>query len=556
MQLLTKLISSLEKCFMDDSMESKTEFRRASILRNERFAFQAAYTDTDPSNHSYIPGSIRIDSPLADAVSVFFVAQVPAAMPVYRGEKSLDGYLRTAPGFYPDLLLPEREILEAAYVYGELKALWIEVDPAGRYPAGEYPITVLFLDGAGNEAASETFLLTILNAALPQQTLKFTQWLHTDCLASYYGFDIFSEAYWRTVERFMKTAVRNGVNMMLTPVFTPPLDTAIGGERPTVQLVDVTVSGDGNYLFSFDRLGQWLDLCKRSGIRYYEFSHLFTQWGAQAAPKIVAKKDGGIQKIFGWDTDASSPEYISFLRSFLKALLAYMRARGEDKKCVFHISDEPEPEHFDAYMRAQRSVGDLLSDYPVMDALSDVSFCDKGSANIPVPALNHIEPFLSRPLKERWTYYCCGQSEKVSNRFLAMPSQRNRILGTQMYLNQIQGFLHWGFNFYYSRGSGRLINPYACTDGGNAFPSGDAFSVYPAPDGSAYETLRLQVFAHALEDMRALQLCESLCGADDVRHCILECAGMPVTFTSYPRGIFFIHELREKINNKIQVKIQ
>lgn len=125
MQLLTKLISSLEKCFMDDSMESKTEFRRASILRNERFAFQAAYTDTDPSNHSYIPGSIRIDSPLADAVSVFFVAQVPAAMPVYRDEKSLDGYLRTAPGFYPDLLLPEREILEAAYVYGELKALWI-----------------------------------------------------------------------------------------------------------------------------------------------------------------------------------------------------------------------------------------------------------------------------------------------------------------------------------------------------------------------------------------------------------------------------------------------
>lgn len=42
-----------------------------------------------------------------------------------------------------------------------------------------------------------------------------------------------------------------------------------------------------------------------------------------------------------------------------------------------------------------------------------------------------------------------------------------------------------------------------------------------------YETLRLQVFAHALEDMRALQLCESLCGPDDVRHCILECAGMP-----------------------------
>lgn len=111
MQLLTKLISSLEKCFMDDSMESKTEFRRASILRNERFAFQAALYGYRPSNHSYIPGSIRIDSPLADAVSVFFVAQVPAAMPVYRDEKSLDGYLRTARAFIPTCCCPNAKSL-------------------------------------------------------------------------------------------------------------------------------------------------------------------------------------------------------------------------------------------------------------------------------------------------------------------------------------------------------------------------------------------------------------------------------------------------------------
>ena len=40
--------------------------------------------------------------------------------------------------------------------------------------------------------------------------------------------------------------------MLLTPVFTPPLDTAIGGERRTVQLVDVHVTENG-YTFGFDK---------------------------------------------------------------------------------------------------------------------------------------------------------------------------------------------------------------------------------------------------------------------------------------------------------------
>ena len=35
-------------------------------------------------------------------------------------------------------------------------------------------------------------------------------------------------------------ATDHGINMILIPVLTPPLDTAEGGERTTVQLVDIT----------------------------------------------------------------------------------------------------------------------------------------------------------------------------------------------------------------------------------------------------------------------------------------------------------------------------
>ena len=62
----------------------------------------------------------------------------------------------------------------------------------------------------------------------------------------------------------------------------------IRDRRTTVQLIDVYQEENG-YTFSFEKLERWLELCERCRIRYLEFSHLFTQWGAGHAPKIMAR---------------------------------------------------------------------------------------------------------------------------------------------------------------------------------------------------------------------------------------------------------------------------
>ena len=67
-------------------------------------------------------------------------------------------------------------------------------------------------------------------------------------------------------------------------------------------------------------------MCLDIGVRTFEIAHLFTQWGAYHAPKIMATVDGEYKRIFGWDTDAASDEYIGFLRAFLTALIAEMKA--------------------------------------------------------------------------------------------------------------------------------------------------------------------------------------------------------------------------------------
>ena len=88
------------------------------------------------------------------------------------------------------------------------------------------------------------------------------------------------------------------------------------------------------------------------------------------------------------------------------------------------------------------------------------------------------------------------------------------------------------------------------TDGDYFVPAGDAFSVYPAPDGSAYETLHLVLFTQALEDFRALETCRSLCGTARTMAAVGD-----ITFDEYPRDADYILSLREKINSMIEEKV-
>ena len=474
-----KIISSLEKCFLDENILQKNEYQKASMLKNEIFHLGICYQLDRTDERVRAAFNMRITSPLKEFIKVNKVCHVPVHMPVFK--RSYDGnYLRTTPGLYPDLLVPMASDCRMV-VSDTLQSLFIELAPHCRAEAGVYPITVEFFAEDGTLDARAEFEIEIIDALLPKQKLINTQWFHCDCLQVYYGTEAFDERHWQIIENFMATAVKNGMNMILTPIFTPPLDTEIGGERPTTQLVDITVTDDG-YTFGFENLGRWIDLCDKVGIEYLEIAHFFTQWGAQHAPKIVAKVDGQTKKIFGWETDSCSEEYAGFLRALIPAMLDYLKAHnGADRRCWFHISDEPKPEHLEQYNRARKIVAPLLEGYPIIDALSNYEFYEQGVVEHPVPSSNHIEPFLENNVPDLWTYYCCGQGVKVSNRFIAMPSARTRVMGLQMFKYNIAGFLQWGYNFYYNQRSHAPIDPYLCTDGEYFGQAGDEFRFIPHP---------------------------------------------------------------------------
>lgn len=549
---MLKIISSLEKCFLDDSISTKASLKNASLLKNEVFRFGACYIIAECVACNRLVMRLEIESPLAEYIRVWQVDHVPVKMPTETCRHDFDN-LRTKPGLFPDLLTPLRDDKRIS-VCENLESLYFELDTKGEVAPGEYNVTVRFVkDNTGELAEEATVVLNIIDAQLPEQEIAVTQWFHCDCLQSYYYTESFDERHWKIIENFMKMAVDHGINMILTPIFTPPLDTYEGGERPTTQLVDVVVE-NGEYRFGFDKLSRWIDLCDKLGVKYFEFSHLFTQWGADHAPKVMATVDGKYTRIFGWETDARGEEYVGFLRTFIPQLIDFMKSKnGADKRCWFHISDEPTLETLEQYSASRKTIEDLLKDYPIIDALSKYEFYEQGIVELPVPSVNHIEPFLENNVPNLWCYYCIGQWNQVSNRFIAMPGARTRIIGTQFYKYNIAGFLQWGYNFYYNQGSYGTINPYISPDCERFGPAGDAFSVYPSGGGEALPSMRLKLFHDALQDLAALNLCESLYDREFVLNLMED--EMPITFKKYPRDINYLPELRDKVNAAIAKKV-
>lgn len=552
---IVKVLSSMEKVFPDQTPPEEGRCTQISALRGETISVQLAYYWSGERKKR---GDIRFDIPddIKEYVNVHVrsVHLVPCSYPCHPVTDA--GYLTKKPGMYPDLL---RELDPYGFpiIAGQWRSLWIDIECSDTAPAGNYELkaSITWKDNP-ETVISETILKwEVIGITLPKITLPHTEWFHADCLANYYNVDVFSEEHWRIIENFVSHAVKRNCTMILTPIFTPPLDTAIGGERRTVQLIDIEVN-HGVYSFNFDKLQRWVQMCLRCGVQYFEISHLFSQWGAVFAPKIVAKVDGKETHLFGWHTKATSTEYTEFLQKMLPELLGFLKEQGIDQQCYFHISDEPQLDQLESYRAAQNIVKDILKDYHIIDALSDYSFYKTGLVDEPICSSDHLEPFLEDRPGRLWTYYCTAQYLDVSNRFIVQPGCRTRILGLQLYKYKIDGFLQWGYNFYNSEHSLYPINPFECNDADGSFPSGDPFVVYPGKDGTVLDSMRMMYMKKAFDDMSALQLLESLTDRETALKCLEETKYGELTFKKYPMTTEYMERVRERINQEIKKEVE
>ena len=514
--LETKIVSAMEKCFIDQKPSEFAEVKRLRMYRNERGAIQfIAYNDTQVRITTFL--QITIEGELAQFATMRTVENVPnycsARFIKEDGTEKDYHLLRTTPGLYPDVLMPLMRKNCIPYFNQQMHTVIIEF--AGDLKAGKYPMKIVLHDLNNEKVAENAFEVEVIDAFMPNHGIKFSNWFYADCLADYYNVPAFSDRHFEICENFIKTAASVGINMLLMPVFTPPLDTYIGGERTTTQLVKV-MKENGVYSFDFSLVDRWITMCDRCGMKYIEVCQLFSQWGATSAPKIMAYVDGVYQQIFGWDTDATGREYVAFLRQFLTEFTGWLEKRGDKGRTYFHLSDEPRPQHLETYKTHRKNLRDILEGWNILDGIHHVEFYKEGLSDIPVHLTTLDKEFSEVALKERWVAYCCD-TLSGSNRSLALSNPRTRSLGYQLYKGNADGFMHWGYNFYNNENSYDQVNPFLNPSGYCSLETGgDCHMVYPAQNGTAIESVRLTATRQAFDDVRVFRLCESYYGKERV----------------------------------------
>lgn len=545
--LTVKQISSLEKVLPARNC-NLCELNEITVLKGERFSYQLAYSSFDVEYWKF-----TVESEIKDYIKIYRVRNVPVNFPLLPGGLEDSNYISHDGGLFPDRLEPCCDDIISSMTC--FKSLWITVD--GDIAPGEYSIKFNFKKcyfdrrevEAGGEEASVVIKINVLPKALPKQEFIFTQWLHADCIKSFYGFETFGKEHWDMIEKYLNASFENGINMVYVPLFTPPLDTHVGKERPTVQLIDVNVTENG-YEFGFEKFDRWIEICKKIGFEYFEISHLFTQWGAAFTPKVMAAVNGEYKRIFGWDVASTDKKYAEFLDALLPSLIKRAEALGIKENLFFHISDEPCDKDYENYSNAHEILRRNIGGCKIMDAQSHTEFYLNGKCDIPVVNVSAIGKFESKGIKDYWVYYC-GEPKGVSNRMIAMPSCRNRFIAYQFYKYKIPGFLHWGLNFYYTRFSHELINPFYDTDGDGTFASGDAFSVYPARNEPEI-SLRMAVFFEALQDLRAMKALEEYIGHEEVVSLVEKVYGGEITFNLCADSSEKVLNMRKAVNEKLK----
>lgn len=554
MALNLRFLNSMVKVFEDEEPFSPPECNVITALRGESVFFQVALL-SDKTQKVTVKGESDFGNDLilksVEYVPVNYSSLDRTIMSMNRAE----GYeVCENPGPHPDIL---RSLKDGVFKIRKNKyhAIWCEVKVTENVAAGVYPIRLTFTESDGS-TAEITHSITVLDATLPPQEILHAEWFYADCLADFYKTKAFSEKHWKICENFIRCAVSRGINVIYTCQFTPPLDTAVGGERTTAQLIDVYCE-KGKWRFGFDKLKRWIDLCFACGANKVEMSHLFTQWGAKAAPKIMAWVDGKYTRVFGWDTPVADGRYPAFLAEYLPQLTAKLKEWGVVDRCIMHISDEPSVENQESYNLAKKTVEPYLTDFYCCDATSHIEIYEQGICKHPVVVLDRLPAFLEAKVPDLWGYYCCFP-RCTTNRFHFFKLAKVRALGVPLYRYDLKGFLHWGFCFYNTVWSLKHVDPYKGPVPVHAegiptptFPSGDSFVVYPGRGGMPEESPRLIMLYEALCDQRTLAYLGSLIGREAAMKIAEDLFGSEITFKNFPQTEYYYVLLRNRLNEEI-----
>jgi len=380
-----------------------------------------------------------------------------------------------APNCFPDPLWEQETIAiehgyraiinNGLYVAAYSNPIWLEIRVPRAAPAGEYAGSLTVT--ADGVAVCLPLLLHVWDFVLPErQHVSVINWGNLPATA--YAGAAYQQGYWEALARDLRFLADHGQTDVLHPGFA---------------LIEPAADGRWDTAL-FER---WTEVALAAGMRQFHLHGL------------------------GQGRTGSHLDYTSEIRPLHAGNLARLAAveqlaRSRGWRFAVSICDEPFIMNEISYRQRVREVKQVAPSVRIVEAVEAEYL---GELDIYCPKLNHLHMWYPRfrelqlEGKELWYYICLHPTGRYPNRFLDQSMLKHRVLFWIHYLYELDGYLHWGGNYY---GAGQ--DPYSelglrC----DSLPLGDAVLWYPGERGPV-ASLRLKAQRDGLQDYAYLQVLE------------------------------------------------
>lgn len=338
-----------------------------------------------------------------------------------------------------------------------------------------------------------TFQVNIYKTALVavgKNSFPYTNWFKLDNMATYHQLEPFSPEHWTMIEKYARLMARARQNTFLIQ-----LDVILEKQE------------DGTYILNSKRLIRLVDIFTRSGMYYIEGGHLAARtdgaWASKTFSVITAK--GAL---------ATSRAGDKILADVCRQLMEQIESHGWRDRWLQHATDEPIESHMTEYRILTGMIRKYMPGLPIIDANMEATMDSiqlYGAQDIWCPKPNSYVKYRQayeemRSLGDQvWFYTCLDPRGPYLNRFMDQERMRPMLIGWGASLYDLDGFLHWGFNWYHFNPEDKTpIDPFNQTVKGN-LPPGDTHVVYPGSQGP-WSSTRLEAHRVGFEDYELLKM--------------------------------------------------
>lgn len=413
----------------------------------------------------------------AGAARARFVGFIPIAR---NTPNTPEGRLvRKAPCEIPDPLLETEKVDLAA---GRAQPIWLTVHVPANAPPGEYRGRL----AVGNEDVAQSIevMLEVYPFILPNDRhLWVTNWFDPGRIARFHNVDPGSEQYWSILERYGRNMAEHRQNVVLT--------------RPS--LVKVFREGDGRLSFDYADLDRWVEMFMKAGAcERIEIGHVAHHGkGGWGSSEFVLNTISATDRATGKRVSLPPEKGLSPLLADLERHLA---ERGWLDRAMIHVGDEPAVHNLESWRKASEFIRRAAPRIPRIEAIESRDFA--GALEIWVPKLNYLTGWLDayRTAQgdggELWFYTCLHPQGYYPNRLLDYPLVGTRIMHWLNWRYRLDGYLHWGWNFW-------TDDPF--TKPHDRLPPGDNNIVYPGKDGPL-DSIRWEMMRAGIQDYELFHL--------------------------------------------------